>query len=130
VARPKDVSPWSSVSCGGAAAAGAQLTPHQRLTTFALLTYLPELVKLFSKKLFFFFACNFTKKALDLGMIKNDKQVNGFIAKVNIVDRKSGDIIQKNVMMKCEHHASIEDLNRDLAKFGLPRKFELVEWIA
>lgn len=63
-------------------------------------------------------------------MIKNDKQVNGFIAKVNIVDRKTGDIIQKNVMMKCEHHASIEALNEDLAKFGLPRKFELVEWVA
>ena len=62
-------------------------------------------------------------------MIK-DKKVNGFIAKVNVVDRKSGNIVQKNVMMKCEHHASIEALNADLAKFGLPRKFELVEWIA
>jgi len=53
---------------------------------------------------------------LPLGMIKNDKQVNGFIAKVNIIDRKSGEVIERNVMMKCEHHASIEDLNKDLAK--------------
>lgn len=62
-------------------------------------------------------------------MIK-DKQVNGFIAKVNIIDRKTGDIIAENQLLKCEHHASIEDLNKDLAKFNLPRKFELVEWIA
>lgn len=63
-------------------------------------------------------------------MIENDIQVNGFIARVNIIDRKSGEIVERNVMMKLEHHASIEDLNKDLAKFGLPRKFELVEWIA
>jgi hypothetical protein len=63
-------------------------------------------------------------------MIKTNNKVNGFIAKVNIIDRKTGELISSNVMMKCEHHASIEDLNKDLAKFGLPRKFELVEWIA
>jgi hypothetical protein len=63
-------------------------------------------------------------------MIKTNNKVNGFIAKVNIIDRKTGELISENVMMKCEHHASIEDLNKDLAKFGLPRKFELVEWIA
>ena len=63
-------------------------------------------------------------------MIKNDKQVNGFIAKVNIVDRKTGDIVAENQILKCEHHDSIEALNRDLAKFNLPRKFELVEWVA
>tara|TARA_X000001036_G_scaffold388893_1_gene385520 strand:- start:548 stop:736 length:189 start_codon:yes stop_codon:yes gene_type:complete len=62
-------------------------------------------------------------------MVKDNK-VNGFIAKVNIVDRKTGEVISKNVMMKSEHHSSIEALNADLAKFGLPRKFELVEWIA
>ena len=62
-------------------------------------------------------------------MIKNDK-VNGFIAKVNIVDRKTGDIIAKNQILKCEHHDSVEALNRDLAKFGLPRKFEFVKWVA
>lgn len=62
-------------------------------------------------------------------MIKNDKLVNGFIAKVNIVDRKTGDIVAENQILKCEHHNSIEALNRDLAKFNLPRKFELVEWI-
>jgi len=63
-------------------------------------------------------------------MIKTNSKVNGFIAKVNIIDRKTGELISSNVMMKCEHHATIEDLNKDLAKFGLPRKFELVEWIA
>ena len=63
-------------------------------------------------------------------MIKTNSKVNGFIAKVNIIDRKSGDVLERNVMMKCEHHASIEDLNKDLAKFGLPRKFELVEWVS
>ena len=65
-----------------------------------------------------------------IGMLDKNKSVNGFITKVNIVDRKSGKIIDRNVMMKCEHHASIEDLNKDLAKFNLPRKFELVEWVA
>ena len=63
-------------------------------------------------------------------MIKKNSKVNGFIAKVNIVDRKTGDIIAENQILKCEHHDSIEALNRDLAKFNLPRKFELVEWIA
>ena len=62
-------------------------------------------------------------------MIKVNDKVNGFIAKVNIVDRKSGEIVDRNVIMKCEHHASIEDLNADLLKFGLPRKFEFVEWV-
>ena len=61
---------------------------------------------------------------------KDNERVNGFIAKVNIIDRKSNEVVERNVMMKCEHHASIEDLNKDLAKFGLPRKFELVEWVA
>jgi len=64
-----------------------------------------------------------------LYMIKNDK-VNGFLAKVNIVDRKTGEVIARNQMLKAEHHDTIEALNRDLAKFGLPRKFELVEWIS
>ena len=63
-------------------------------------------------------------------MTKINNKANGFIAKVNIIDRKTGELISQNVMMKCEHHASVEDLNKDLAKFGLPRKFELVEWIA
>ncbi len=63
-------------------------------------------------------------------MIKiKDNKVNGFIAKVNIVDRKSGEIVDRNVIMKCEHHTSIEHLNADLLKFGLPRKFEFVEWV-
>ncbi len=63
-------------------------------------------------------------------MIKiKDNKVNGFIAKVNIVDRKSGEIVERDVIMKSEHHSSIEALNADLLKFGLPRKFEFVEWV-
>ena len=64
-------------------------------------------------------------------MIKNkNKKTNGFIAKVNIVDRKTGEIIAENQILKCEHHTTIDALNRDLAKFNLPRKFEFVDWIA
>lgn len=63
-------------------------------------------------------------------MIKENKKVNGFIAKVNIVDRKSGEIVARNHILKCEHHDSVDALNRDLAKFGLPRKFEFIEWVA
>ena len=62
-------------------------------------------------------------------MIKEDKKANGFIAKVNIVDRKSGEIVARNQILKCEHHATIDALNRDLAKFNLPRKFEFVDWV-
>ncbi len=63
-------------------------------------------------------------------MIKNDKKKNGFIAKVHIIDRKSGEIVARNQILKCEHHTSVDALNRDLAKFGLPRKFEFVDWVA
>ena len=67
---------------------------------------------------------------LPLGMDEKDRLVNGFIAKVNIVDRKTGDIVARDQILKCEHHTSVEALNRDLKKFGLPRKFEFVEWVA
>ena len=66
---------------------------------------------------------------IPLGMIKEDKKVNGFIAKVNIVDRKTGEIVARNQILKCEHHTSVDALNRDLEKFGLPRKFEFVDWV-
>lgn len=59
-----------------------------------------------------------------------NKKTNGFIAKVHIVDRKTGEIVGRNHILKCEHHNSVDALNRDLAKFGLPRKFEFVDWIA
>ena len=62
--------------------------------------------------------------------MKENKRLNGFLAKVNIVDRKTGEIIQKNATMKIEDSRSIEQINAELAKFNLPRKFELVEWIA
>ena len=65
-----------------------------------------------------------------IGMIKKNTKANGFIAKVHIVDRKTGDIIARNQILKCEHHTTIDALNRDLAKFNLPRKFEFVDWIA
>jgi len=63
-------------------------------------------------------------------MIKNDKKVNGFIAKVNIVDRKTGDIVGRNQILRLDHHDSVDALNRDLAKFGLPRKFQFIKWVA
>jgi hypothetical protein len=63
-------------------------------------------------------------------MNKKETKANGFIAKVNIVDRKSGEVVAQNQILKCEHHDSIDALNRDLAKFGLPRKFEFIEWVA
>tara|TARA_Y100001937_G_scaffold126415_1_gene195653 strand:+ start:3111 stop:3296 length:186 start_codon:yes stop_codon:yes gene_type:complete len=61
--------------------------------------------------------------------MKNKKK-NGFMAKVHILDRKSGEIVARNQILKCEHHTSVDALNRDLAKFGLPRKLEFVDWIA
>ncbi len=63
-------------------------------------------------------------------MNKKETKANGFIAKVNIVDRKSGEVVAQNQILKCEHHDSGDALNRDLAKFGLPRKFEFIEWVA
>jgi hypothetical protein len=63
-------------------------------------------------------------------MIKKDKQANGFIARVNIVDRKTGEVVARNQILKVEHHPSVDALNKDLAKFGLPRKFDFVEWVA
>ena len=65
-----------------------------------------------------------------IGMNDKDKKVNGFIAKVNIIDRKTGDIVARNQILKCEHHTSVDAVNRDLAKFNLPRKFEFIDWIA
>ena len=60
--------------------------------------------------------------------IKNDK-VNGFIAKVNVVDIDTGEIVNENVIIKCEHHSTIAALNLDMAKFGLPTRMEFVEWV-
>ena len=63
-------------------------------------------------------------------MNDRDIRTNGFIAKVNIVDRKSGEIVARNQILKVEHHPSVDALNKDLKKFGLPRKFEFVDWVA
>lgn len=63
-------------------------------------------------------------------MNDRDIKTNGFIAKVNIVDRKSGEIVARNQILKVEHHPSVDALNKDLKKFGLPRKFEFVDWVA
>jgi len=63
-------------------------------------------------------------------MNDRDIKTNGFIARVNIVDRKSGEIVARNQILKVEHHSSVDALNKDLKKFGLPRKFEFVEWVA
>ena len=63
-------------------------------------------------------------------MNDRDIRTNGFIARVNIVDRKSGEIVARNQILKVEHHSSVDALNKDLKKFGLPRKFEFVDWVA
>ena len=63
-------------------------------------------------------------------MNDRDIKTNGFIARVNIVDRKSGEIVARDQILKVEHHSSVDALNKDLKKFGLPRNFEFVEWVA
>jgi len=62
-------------------------------------------------------------------MDKNTK-LNGFLAKVNIVDPITGKVLQENVMMKIEESQSIEQLNAKLAELNVPNRLELVEWIA
>jgi hypothetical protein len=57
------------------------------------------------------------------------KEKKGNIARVNIIDAKTGNIIQPNVMMQVEECKTIDQINKDLAKFFLPRRFELIEWI-
>jgi hypothetical protein len=58
-----------------------------------------------------------------------DKQNQGTLAKVNIVDAKTGETIQENVMMQVEECKTIDQINKELALFFLPRRFELVEWV-
>lgn len=58
-----------------------------------------------------------------------DKQKKGTLAKVNIVDAKTGETVQKNVMMQVEECKTIDQINKELALFFLPRRFELVEWV-
>ena len=60
-------------------------------------------------------------------MTQNKNQ--GTLAKVNIVDAKTGETVQENVMMQVEQCKTIEQINKELAMFFLPRRFELVEWI-
>lgn len=60
-------------------------------------------------------------------MTENKNQ--GTLAKVNIVDAKTGETVQENVMMQIEQCKTIEQINKELAMFFLPRRFELVEWI-
>ena len=62
-------------------------------------------------------------------MDKNTK-LNGFLAKVNIVDPITGKVLQENVMMKIEESQSIEQLNAKLAELNVPNRLELVEWIS
>lgn len=57
------------------------------------------------------------------------KQHKGKLAKVNIIDAKTGKAIQENVMMQLEVSKTIEQINKELALFFLPRRFELVEWV-
>ena len=60
-------------------------------------------------------------------MTENKNQ--GTLAKVNIVDAKTGETVQENVMMQVEQCKTIEQINKELAMFFLPRRFELVEWV-
>jgi|TARA_R110000824_G_scaffold401679_1_gene613557 hypothetical protein len=62
-------------------------------------------------------------------MEKNTK-LNGFLAKVNIVDPVTRKVLQENVMMKIEESQSIEQLNAKLAELNVPNRLELVEWIS
>lgn len=57
------------------------------------------------------------------------KQQKGKLAKVNIIDAKTGKAIQENVMMQLEVSKTIEQINNELALFFLPRRFQLVEWV-
>ena len=59
----------------------------------------------------------------------DEKQHKGKLAKVNIIDAKTGKAIQENVMMQLEVSKTIEQINKELALFFLPRRFELVEWV-
>ena len=59
-----------------------------------------------------------------------ENKLNGFLAKVNIVDPVSGEVLQENVMMKIEESQSIDQLNEKLAKLNVPNRLELVKWIA
>ena len=58
-----------------------------------------------------------------------DQQHKGTLAKVNIVDAKTGETVQKNVMMQVEECKTIDQINKELALFFLPTRFELVEWV-
>jgi len=58
-----------------------------------------------------------------------DRKLNGFLAKVNIIDPTTGEVLQKNVTMKIEEAQSIAQLNEKLAKLNVPNRLELVEWI-
>jgi hypothetical protein len=62
-------------------------------------------------------------------MEKNTK-LNGFLARVNIVDPITGEILRAAVLMKIEESQSIEQLNAKLAKLNVPNRLELVEWIS
>lgn len=60
-------------------------------------------------------------------MTENKNQ--GTLAKVNIVDAKTGETVQEDVMMQVEECKTIDQINKELAMFFLPRRFELVEWV-
>ena len=62
-------------------------------------------------------------------MTKLNNKVNGFIARVDIIDRVTGEVVGRNVV-KCENHDTIEALNADMAKFNLPTFLRLVEWVS
>lgn len=58
-----------------------------------------------------------------------ENTTQGTLAKVNIIDAKTKEVISRNVTMEIGQSKSIEQINLELALFCLPRRFELVEWI-
>ncbi len=58
-----------------------------------------------------------------------ENTTQGTLAKVNIIDAKTKEVISRNVTMEIDQSKSIKQINLELALFCLPRRFELVEWI-
>ena len=58
-----------------------------------------------------------------------ENTTQGTLAKVNIIDAKTKEVISRNVTMEVDQSKSIKQINLELALFCLPRRFELVEWI-
>jgi hypothetical protein len=63
-------------------------------------------------------------------MNNKDNKENGFLARVNIINPETGEILRSSVMMKIEESQSIKQLNTKLASLNVPNRLQLVEWVA